>query len=97
MSRGIDRTELVREQLAKGGATKNTREEGKGGKKIPATGSREWLEARKKAREAMARKAKELREDTLAKEKENAEFDRNIDHRSVGDGGPDACNPHANY
>lgn len=80
MSRGIDRTELVREQLAKGGATKNTREEGKGGKEIPIDST-----ARDEARKAMKEKAEKLREETLKYQKELNQYGNNGDARSSGE------------
>ncbi len=84
MSRGIDRTELVREQLAKGGVPSASREEGK--REELVKGSPKWLKARDEARKAMKEKAEKLRAKTEALNKDTQEkFGNNGDDASSGE------------
>lgn len=99
MSRGFDRNDLVREkavhELSKGSPQKDKAHEQNSRELVH--GSEEWIRARDEARAKMKEKAKKMREETLAHQKELEQYGSNGDYESANDGLPEASNPSHTY
>ena len=97
MSRGFDRNDLIKEKATREPCQSTSRDLPAANRGELVKGSEEWLRARDEARAHMKEKARKMREETLAHQKELEKYGSNGDYESAHDGGSDACNPNFNY
>lgn len=97
MSREFDRRDLIKEKATMRLRQNAPRDLSTTNRGEPVKGSEEWLRARDEARAHMKEKARKIREETQAHQKELEKYGSNGDYESAHDGGSDACNPNFNY
>ena len=96
MSRGFDRSDLIKEKATMEPCQSTSRDLPAANRGELVKGSEEWQRARDEARAHIKEKTRKMREETLAHQKELEKYG-NGDYESAHDGGPEPCNPNFTY